>query len=558
LFEARGPRAKEKQMTKVGKMLLIVLGLVLLAVSGTAQTSAPGSFSGWSDVQAFGQWTMHSVGNTPSGSATMQLDSCYFAVQGGNSNIPSWFPLSVGVSVKVLDDSNGGQSETVPITAVATPSPSVGSSQPGYTCAFTATFTYAHSQGVRIVSADSGLGEALAVLNPAGGTVALTQGAIINATNMASVLPYPNVAIVDLRGPQLQYWTAQPTTLTALATPAPRVGTASTGCTGTNTVCDGTAVGTWTNIAIYFCVTYMDILGGESPCSTTAHYTTAGSLAINMLAPAASTGAVGWRAYIGSSYATAYQIPLTSANCTLTLLENVIPACAIANTTYGQAASNGVFPTPTTHTQIPPQAGGTAGAYNPNTISHTTFSYQPSRYPTPGFETSYGPFTISGALTAAQSVVVGTVPLPAGYLNYIGQSIRVTGKITFTDSTDTGKQTLIVALGDITDFSTGTPLTICTLTGTTVTAANAAYTQEFSCTLETNATGATGSIMPDGWITQQLSAGTTTGAAGVEQAAAAITADVLDQDSLFIVFTQTTDAQSTTPPHLLSLHLEPL
>jgi len=546
-------------MTKV-RQLLFVMGLVLLlAVSGIAQTSAPGSFSGWSDVQAFGQWTMHSVGNTPSGSATMQLDSCYFAVQGGNSNLQQWFPLAVGVQVKILDDSNGGQSETVAITAVSTPSPSVGgSAQPGYSCSFTATFTYAHSQGVRIVSADSGLAEALAVLNPAGGVVALTQGAVITASNLASVLPYPNVSIVDLRGPIFQWYTAQPTTLTALATPAARVGTASTGCTGSNTVCDGTAVGTWTNAAIYFCVTYVDILGGESACSTTAHYTTAGSLAINMLAPAASTGAVGWRAYIGASYATAYQIPITSANCTLTTLENVIPACAIANTTYGQAASNGVFPTPTTHTQIPPQAGGTAAAYNPNPISHTTFSYQPSRAPAwPGLETNFGPFTISGALTAGQSVVLGTVQLPAGYLNTITSGLRITGKFTNTFSTG-GSQQVLVSIGDITDFSTGTPKAVCTFTSTGA-LTTVAYNTQFQCDMMTNATGTTGTLMPDGFSLVQVQGGTTTAAeADVESATGAITIDTLDQDTLYIVFLQTSAAESTTPPQLQALHIEPL
>ena len=342
-----------------------------------------------------------------------------------------------------------------------------------------------------------------------------------------------------------------------LATPAPRVGTASAACTGSNTVCDGTTVGTWSNAAVYFCVTYVDILGGESPCSTTAHYTTAGSLALNFLAPAASTGAVGWRAYAGASYATAYQLPITSTNCTLTTLESVLPACAVTNALYGQTGSMGVFPTPTTHTQIPPQAGGVAAAYNPNPQSHQTFAYAPSPRPFVGFEQNYGPFVISPALTAGQGVVIGTVPLPAGLLNYIPAALRITGKLTLTPSTS-GSGQILVSIGDITDFSTGTPKAVCTLT-TTGTLTTAALDGQFQCDWTTNATGATGGIWPDGFSIFQVQGGTTTSpSVAVESATAAITTDVLDQDSIFIVFLQTSAAESTTPPQLQTLHIDVL
>src|SRR5205807_2897973 len=93
---------------------------------------------------------------------------------------------------------------------------------------------------------------------------------------------------------------------------------------------------------VFGCVTYVDIMGNEGPCSATASFTSVASKAIDIASPAAATGAVGWIPYLSlsaGSYAQAYQIPVTSTVCTLTTLETVIPACALANTAYGQATS---------------------------------------------------------------------------------------------------------------------------------------------------------------------------------------------------------------------------
>ncbi len=113
---------------------------------------------------------------------------------------------------------------------------------------------------------------------------------------------------------------------------------------------------------------------------------------------------------------------------------------------------------------------------------------------------------------------------------------------------------MIGAIGDVTDFTTGTPLTICTLTETTATG-TAAIKVHFQCDWTVNATGATGTIMPGGFMLEQLQAGTTTGNLAVESGTAAITADVLDQDSFFLVFLQTTAAE-TGGVTLLDLHIE--
>ena len=118
-----------------------------------------------------------------------------------------------------------------------------------YSCTFTATFANSHSSaGFYVSSNDGGLEEAMNYAIGKGiGPVVIDSTSQITNAMLTAALPYPQVQLVDYRGPNAQYWNPQPSTLTALATPATRVGTAATGCTGSNTVCDGTAVGTWTN-----------------------------------------------------------------------------------------------------------------------------------------------------------------------------------------------------------------------------------------------------------------------------------------------------------------------
>ena len=410
---------------------LLVLGLTSLSFGqAVANPNFPLNANGKIMASEFGKWAFQSLTTITSGAQTVTLNGCYIKV---GTAATQFYPIVPSQSLLINDGSN---TETVTVTSVTQPvqTPGVSTVNP-YSCTFTATFANAHQAGFNISSNDGGVYEAASYAQSKGfGTVLVDSTANMTVAQIAALTPL-NVTLEDVTGPQTEYFNVQPTTLTAVTVPIPRVGTAATGCTGSNTVCDGTAVGTWTNAAVYFCVTYVDLLGAESPCSTTAHYTTAGSVALNFLAPAAMTGAVGWRAYAGASYATAYQLPITSANCTLTTLETVQPACAVTNASYGQVGSNGVFPTPTVHTQIPPQTGGVAAAYNPNTQSHTTFAWIPSLTPGPGFQTNYGPFAKLAALTGGQSVVLATVPIPLAELNYIGRTVRYTGTVSLTYAT---------------------------------------------------------------------------------------------------------------------------
>jgi hypothetical protein len=543
-------------------LLVSLLAITLSALAGAfgqaipVQPGYPTQQAGRILVSSYANWTDKTLNAVTATSTSVTLNNCNPRV-GSDGKAIAWGSIfAVNVPIQIYD---GANSESVTPTAITAPSAAGPSAVNPINCGFTATFANAHSANVQLGSGDNGLMEALNDAYARGESMVTASGdsglTIANITGQA-----PNglpgwMTIEYFRGQAStpMYFTIQPSTLTALTTPAVRVATAT--CGGTTTVCDGTAVGTWTNAAQYVAVTCVDVLGGESAASTTAHYTSAGSLAINFTAPAAETGCVGWLPYIGLAYlTTAYRIPVTSSTCTLSPF-TPYPTCAITNTAYGEVGSNGVFPTPYVHSQLVPQAGGVAAAYNPNPISHTTFAFTPtSHLGLPGFETNYGPFIHTVALTAGQSGVLGTIQLPAGVLNYIGQTLRITGKAAYTPTTGGTAPEIAVELGDLTDFTTGTPIVLCTLLETHTTT-TAAYSVSFQCNLDTNATGATGSIMPSGWLIDGLQAGTTVAISAPEQATGAITADVLDQDTLFVVFLQTSSAE-TTGPQLLDLHVE--
>src|SRR5208282_1108159 len=116
-------------------------------------------------------------------------------------------------------------------------------------------------------------------------------------------------------------------------------------CDASHQLCsDATVAGSasWGG-AIHVCWAYVDIMGNEGPCSADATWTSAASKAIDMGIPGASAGAVGAIPYLslsGGSYIQAYSIPSLASYCTVTTLELTTPACAVKNTTYGQAASS--------------------------------------------------------------------------------------------------------------------------------------------------------------------------------------------------------------------------
>ena len=461
-------------------------------------------------------------------------------------------PFAVNASVNIID-AVSANTEVAAESAVPTLN--------GSTCSLNLTTVNSHYSFV-LRSGTCGLREALNDLNGKAGVVIIDQkfyddgcttATITTAATVGGTLQ-SNQLINDISGNGPPWYNLQPTTLSALAVP-----TASANLTCATTpglVCQSaTTGGTWPNSAEYVGDIYVNSLGGWSAASVT-HTLTPSASATNVLqfnSPAASTGAVGWLPFGGLTYnSAAYVLPVTSSTCTLSTLFTAYPVCAIG--------ANATITTPVTTTSLIPQAGGIAAAYNPNPQSHTTFAYRPGQRPGLPFQTNYGPFTACPALTAGQLCVVGTVQLPTGFLQNlgIGGTMRFSFDVTATPSTGGTATGVNVEIGDITDFSTGTPLIICTLKGDITASGTAAIKYHEECDWTVNALGTTGTIMPGGFGIEQVVAQGTIGNPFVEGSTAAITADILDQDSVFFVFLQTSGAESTTPPQMQDLKIEVL
>lgn len=267
---------------------------------------------------------------------------------------------------------------------------------------------------------------------------------------------------------------------------------------------------------------------------------------------AASTGAVGYRVYAGTTYAAAYLLPITSTTCTLTTLESVFPACAIG------AAST--FPTLFVSTTSLRPEPTTSLTVNVNQIlpqGHTTFAYQPTGTQAVPFQIHYGAFPAYGSLTSGQYVIAGSVQLPTGYLNTIGRVIRVSGKLTLGSVNTATLPEITVSLSWAGGLTAGLPIPVCSYV-TAAIGATAAANATFSCTMTTNAVGATavGAIMTDGTMSY----------AGTAGAAAAFTIDtgtaaigslgLFSQDTINVLYTSSTN--TTAAPQLLDLHVETL
>jgi hypothetical protein len=189
---------------------------------------------------------------------------------------------------------------------------------------------------------------------------------------------------------------------------------------------------------------------------------------------------------------------------------------------------------------------------------HTTFAYAPTAAAPVPFQTHYGPFPAFGALTAGQIAVLGSVNLPAGYLNVIGRTVRVTGKIALTTLNTATLPYITLGLNWVGGLTAGAPIAVCSLVpaaaGSTATA-----NEFFTCTLTTNAVGATaiGTVMTNGYeLLTPAAGGALTGATGDTGTAAIASLGLFAQNTLNVIYTSTTNA--TAGEQLLDLHVETL
>lgn len=533
---------------KLNVIAAVLIAVFLVSVPASAQltTRFGGEFNAIDYAYGYPSISFPALnvaaGNTATGASqtiTLVTGSTVNSAGVSLNPITTTTPIIVGI---------GANAETVTPTAVSNCNlPSTQTPAPGQpACTITGTFNNLHGPQEPVISGSFGVQESVNLAKVSGGVVIVSPGYTqLGGTTAAitSATPSPNVYIRDNRGLGSPYYTMQPTTLTALATPATQ--TAST-------IVFTSATGTWAATASYFCVTYIDALGGESPCSATYTQTPTVNYTLTVTSPAASTGAVGWRMYAGiTSVALAYLLPITSTSCTLTTLEVVVPACAIgSNGTWAAAYLS--------TTSLAPGAIGVTATNNPVPQGHTTFGYQPSGSPGFPFQTNFGPFgtTTIASATASAVTPLGSFVLPAGYQNIIGRTIRVSGKINLTAG---ASSTLGIFLGTTWagGVTAGLPVTVCNPVSGFVWA-TAAAVANFSCTMTTNAVGATaiGSIQPESWFLGNTAAGTgTTSPSATEKSAAAIGSLGLFAQNQYTVYITPLVAADTTV-QLMSLHIE--
>lgn len=402
-------------------------------------------------------------GNTSgAGAATFSLSSASIRLPDGRTIVPfsaggtntsgaaqalPAIPITVGA---------GTTKETVTPTAVT--GCYIGA--PQGTCQITATFNNAHGQGEVVTSGSCGIQEALNDAGSYGGGVAEVDSSLnqicgastVNA-DLAAAVVVPTATIEDTHAGAPMYWNpvgglttfTAPSTLTAT--------TVGFGLNGANTT-GGSYVGANTyNV----CISYVDLMGQEGPCSASFSSLTAGTGSTNQIgiaAPAAATGAVGYTIYItvtgANTYGLNYKVPLATYSngvptgngvCTLTTIETTTAACAVANTTYGQSGSNAAVSALTVNTSpVNPQTTvvSTTSLYVPQAGGRTTYVYSPSsRAGIPGIPVQFTPFSITAPAGSTAPTVLGTVNLPANLLNIVGRTIEVCGYATTSASTAT-------------------------------------------------------------------------------------------------------------------------
>lgn len=532
----------------LSRLTLLAVVVLALAVSSQAQnrTRFAGRFDAIDYAYGIGPgigYLQVATGNTSTGTASITVVLPCITAGDGTTVCPlaTNAPILVGV---------GATQDSITPTAVS------GCNITGAygACTITASFTYTHGNGEIITTGSYGIQEAinLATTASTGGIVVVDRAwARMGGTTakLIAAAPYSNVVVEDTRTGD-QFWSMQPSTLTSLAVPTTLVA-------GT-VVFAAAPVGTWANSAYYFCVTYVDALGGEGPCSLTYNQTPTLNYSVTVTAPAASTGAVGWRLYSGASYNAAYLMPIDSTHCTLTTLESVMPACAIGS-------NGGWIAPPLTTTNLRPNATVTAGALASPTVNlatpqpqgHTTFAYSPNGnlIPQP-FQTNYGPFPQFGSTTSGQIDYLGSINLPAGFLNTIGRTVLLKGKLVLGTTNTAAIPTLTVLLSWVGGDTAGVGVTTCAFI-TAATGSTVAYNGEFECTLTTNAMGATaiGSVMTGGSVMYQVQTGAAAGLGPNIDTNNAVVGSLglFAQDTVNIVYTSTTNTTATA--QLMDLHV---
>lgn len=351
-----------------------------------------------------------------------------------------------------------------------------------------ATFSFAHGPQDQISSGTYGLQEAINFAASNGGGKVIVDAswyamggtaAIIAAATVPTFLASASgatglVQIVDLQS--FTIYNYGPNSVTVVAAPV--------AATSATVASQPGVVGTWTAITEHVLFTYVTADGGESLASPDYSFTATVSLAIGGSGPAASTGAVGYRVYIGANATTTcYLVPAIAANGT------VIQCGPLAAFKLG--------------TPFSVATATVAAALAPVQSSAFPVGFQPASAGLPGSTIVEGPFAVTGVVTAATAAELGVIQLPAGFLNRVNRTLRITLQGIWTP-VSTAVLILSATVGSV--YNT-TETTVYTITSAASTGTTAADWQTVFI-LRTATTGATGTIEAHGQSVAALVTGT--------------------------------------------------
>jgi hypothetical protein len=498
VFAVKIEGLKPYQEKSMKKLFSVLAAIVLLTGLAFPQMSPQGAMRGgkysavdynYGGTSAPGlgvSWATVTTGNTTAGaSGTLTVAYGNITMANGRTVMP------FSVNAPVLIDSGGNQETQTPTVV------SCGTPQMTNTCTLSfTTLTNVHGSGTRIASGTGGLQEALNdAFQQGGGIVGVDQAWVKygggTAAMIAAAAPYSNVVIEDFRASSgVQYYAARPTATTTLAAGAVPTFTKTTGAS-----------------TYYIKYVYVDLNGQLGPSSTQTAQLTSATTPITVNAPVASTGAVGWIPFItaaGGGTNTEIMVPVTSSVCTLTLL-SPIPACAVPNTTYGQAGSAAVISTIPSGTAFAFGNSGLTAANDTGFNGRTTMGYVP--VPASTAFLPFSPVIVGGGATKAASNAtyeVGSWNLPSGFFNVLGRKYNFCASGHMVSAANSETLNLNLAYGPYDNSDT-------VLWTITTTAYSTTNTSAFHTCVEitTVSTGATGTLSAHGVFITNLAAGAT-------------------------------------------------
>lgn len=429
------------------KTLARILGVLLLtAASAFTQLPIPQNAStvshqgGTYYASGYATWSGRVIsGNSATGSQSIIVAGTAAGGAGG-IQLADGTTLSLATVFSTLTpiivDYGQGAQESVTPTAVSIgqcPAGNLGVGGALQCATITASFLNTHGQSAVVIDGAFGLQTAINHAQQLGGGTVVVDGvwSVMGGTTaiLNAAVAFSSVGVEDVRGAAVVYWNIGQSVTTALATP--------TTLTAVTALPSATPVGAYGTGTYHMCISYVDLMGNEGTCS--ADFSEAGLATGSFIfsAPAASTGAVGYTIYISltsGTYALSYKVPLTSTICTLTKIETVTAACAVANTTYGQTGAIATVTAITVNTaMLAPNATTISSTtdYVPNPNARTAYAYIPSNHVgLPGVVAASLPFPVGAAAGTTVPDVIGTLTLPAGFMNFVGREIEICGYAT--------------------------------------------------------------------------------------------------------------------------------